>query len=129
MKTILRISILFFLLFASCKKSDDHQYILKFYGDAYEDIGYSVAVASDGYVIAGQVTDIIRKDKNIDNVLSNKNMAIIKTGWDGNIIWKKSLGGKYSDMGSKIYQNTDGSLICAGTFTDTTTVTPGQTDI
>jgi len=129
MKKTAFISFIFFVLFASCEKNTDQPYILKFYGDAYEDIGYSVTIVSDGYVIAGQFTDIKRKDNIIDNLLSNKNMAIIKVGWDGNVIWKVNTGGKYDDWGSKITQLADGSLICVGTFTDTTTATPVQTDV
>ena len=127
MKTILKIAIVSFFLFASCQKSVDQPYILKFYGDAYEDIGYSVSIVSDGYVIAGEVTTITRKNGNI--VSSAKDMGIYKTGWNGNVIWKIIAGGKYDDWGSKIYQLDDGSLICIGTSTDTTKSTPGLTDI
>ena len=120
----LLISILFF----SCEKTADKPYELKFYGDAYEDIGNSVLIASDGYVLAGTLSRIIRQDGNyIDSW--NYDMGIIKTRWDGNVVWKRSLGGKYTDTGSKIYQLEDGSLICTGTYTDTTKVVPGQTDV
>lgn len=129
MRKIPLIAFIILVLFTSCEKSTDHPYTLKFYGDAYEDIGNSVLIVSDGYLIAGQFTNIIRKDNIIDNELSNKNMAIIKVGWDGNVSWKVNTGGKYDDWGSKIYQLSDGSLICTGTFTDTTTTTPVQTDI
>jgi hypothetical protein len=120
MKTITKIAFLSLFLIVSCKKNTDQPYILKFYGDAFEDIGYSVTIVSDGYVIAGQVTDITRDGNFIAS--SNKNMGIIKTGWEGNLVWKVSAGGKRDDWGSKLYQNTDGSLICVGTKTDSTTV-------
>jgi hypothetical protein len=128
MKIISIILILMLILFTSCKKDVEKPYTLKFYGDAYEDIGYSVSALSDGYVFAGQLTKITRVNGN-NIVSSNKNMGIIKTGWNGNIIWKVSAGGKFNDWGSKIYQNDDGSLICVGTFSDTTTVTSAQTDV
>jgi hypothetical protein len=127
MKNLSKIFLLFFVFLASCTKSSDQSYTLKFYGEDYEDIGYSVAITSDGYVIAGELTDITRSGGLI--TASNKNMGIIKTGWGGNVTWKVSLGGKYDDHGTKIYQNTDGSLVCTGTFTDTTTLTPVQTDV
>jgi hypothetical protein len=122
--------ILFPVLFllGSCEKRSIEPYTLKFYGDAYEDIGYSISILNDGYVIAGQATVIERSDNNYITS-SNKNMCIIKTGWDGNVIWKIYAGGKFDDWGSKICQLSDGSVICAGTFTDTTTVTPINTDI
>jgi hypothetical protein len=116
------------LLFSSCEKRSVEPYTIKYYGDAYEDTGYSVSILNDGYVIAGQITDIERSDNNYISS-SNRNMGIIKTGWDGNVIWKISAGGKFDDWGSKICQLSDGSLICAGTFTDTTTATPVNTDI
>jgi hypothetical protein len=56
-------------------------------------------------------------------------MGIIKTEWNGNVVWKVSAGGKYDDLGSKINQLDDGSLICVGTFTDTMKTTAGPTDV
>ena len=127
MKNILKISFLFLIIFTSCQKISEQQYTLKFYGDAYEDIGYSVAILSDGYVIAGQVEELKRENSFITG--RNKNMVIIKTGWSGNVVWKVSTGGKFNDLGSKIYQNTDGSLICVGTYTDSLSVTTNVTDV
>lgn len=122
MRHIIKISIIALIFFASCEKiSDQQKYILKFYGDAYSDIGYSVTILPDGYVIAGQLTTS-QKDKNNKDVW-NTNMGIIKTGWEGNVAWKVSAGGKLSDWGSKIFQNADGSLLCVGTSTDTIALT------
>jgi hypothetical protein len=128
MKLILRLIVLLLIPFVSCEKTDDDKYTLKFYGDAYEDIGYSVSILNDGYVIAGQVTDI-KRQAGFGIVSSDKNMGIIKTGWDGNVLWKLSAGGKWNDWGSKIYQNSDGSLICVGTSTDSTAADGLTTDI
>jgi hypothetical protein len=127
MKTMLRIAILSLVFFASCKKSEDQLYTLKFYGDAYEDIGYSVTILSDGYVIAGQVENITRNGGII--TARTKDMGIIKTGWDGNEIWKVTAGGKLDDLGSKVLQLDDGSLVCTGTSTDSITATLVQTDV
>jgi hypothetical protein len=128
MKPLLRIIIICLLLFTSCEKVTDQDYLLKYYGASYEDIGYSVTIVKDGYVIAGQLEDVHR---NNDGYITsrNKNMGIIKTGWDGNEIWKVSIGGKNNDLGSKIYQNSDGSLVCVGTFTDTVFAASSQTDV
>lgn len=116
------IPLLLFLLLPACQKSGTESYTLKFYGDAREDIGYSVAIASDGYIIGGQLDVITRKDGILIDSLSNKQMAVIKTDWDGNVKWKVTEGEKYDDTGSKIYQLSDGSVICIGTLTDTTSV-------
>ena len=123
MKRIIIMPLLLLLLLPACKKNGTESYMLKFYGDAREDIGYSVAIASDGYIIGGQMDLIARKNGFLTDSLSNKEMAVIKTDWDGNVKWKVSAGGKYDDMGSKIYQLSDGSIICVGTLTDTLLVT------
>jgi len=128
MKKTALISFTLFMLLQSCEKNSERPYNFRLYGDAYQDIGYSVLTVSDGYVIAGQLTVIKRKDGNYIES-SNKNMGIIKVNWNGDVIWKVMAGGKYDDSGSKIYQLTDGSLICTGTLTDTTGTTPGPKDI
>jgi hypothetical protein len=124
MKKIVKAAFVFLILISSCTKVTDEPYTVKFFGDAFEDIGYSVSIASDGYVIAGQLTDI---DRSGTFITSNKNLGIIKTGWDGNAIWKLSLGKKWNDRGSKLLKNDDGSYICVGTYSDSVTVL--QTDI
>jgi hypothetical protein len=123
MKRKIIIPLLLILLLPACRKNSTESYTLKFYGDAREDIGYSVAIASDGYIIGGQMDLIARKNGFLIDSLSNKEMAIIKTDWNGNVKWKVTAGGKYDDMGSKIYQLSDGSIICVGTLTDTVLVT------
>lgn len=128
MKKTALISFILVMLLQACEKNTERPYNLRLYGDAYEDIGYSVLTVSDGYVIAGQLTLIKRKDGSYIES-SDKNMGIIKVNWNGDLVWKVSAGGKYDDLGSKIYQLTDGSLICVGTMTDTTHATPGTKDI
>jgi hypothetical protein len=116
------------LLLSACTKNTERSYNLRFYGDAYQDIGNSVLITSDGYVIAGQLTDIKRKNGNIIES-SDRNMGIVKVNWNGDVIWKVTTGGKFEDSASKIYQLADGSFICAGTFTDTTAALPGKKEI
>jgi hypothetical protein len=116
------IILLLFLLLSSCEKNQDkNDIILKFYGDAFEDIGYSVTAVTDGYVIAGQLTDIVRTNGNyIDS--SDIKMGIIKVGPDGIIIWKKSFGDRLSATGLKVLPLDDGSLICSGYAVDSVTL-------
>ena len=65
MKNLFRI-LLIFILLSSCEKSQDKTDItLKFYGDALEDIGYSVTIVENGYVIAGQFTEVARIGGNL----------------------------------------------------------------
>jgi hypothetical protein len=112
------------ILLASCQKSQDNNSILKFYGDASEDIGYSVAKADNGYVIGGQFTKVARTNGNIiDDKNSIKKLEIIKVGNDGNTIWKNSYGDRQPAVGSKILTLDDGSIICTGYVIDTLNLT------
>jgi hypothetical protein len=114
--------LLLLVVLSSCQKSQDYNdNILKFYGDVYEDIGYSVAKTDNGYVIGGQLTIVSRTGNyiNIDKSQNNKKLAIIKTGADGNVIWKKSFGDKLTGAGSKVIVLDDGSIVCTGYVTDT----------
>ncbi|MCX6326555.1 MAG: hypothetical protein NT144_07885 [Bacteroidia bacterium] len=114
--------LLLFILLSSCeKRQDENDILLKFYGDAYEDIGYSVAKVDNGYVIAGQLTAITRNGAN--NITgSSKKMGIIKTGSDGNVIWKNSFGDTLQAVGTKVLALDDGSIICTGYVTDQVTL-------
>lgn len=129
MKNNILLFIFVSLLAAGCEKEPGDDYTLKFYGDALEDIGYSVAIASDGYIIAGQYNKIVRDNGIINRELSNKDLAVIKTDWSGNVKWEVIAGGKYTDWGKKILQLSDGSMICIGTFTDSISATRMETDI
>lgn len=111
------VSVTFLLAIFSCQKESEDQYRIKFYGDAYEDIGYSIAVADNGYVIAGQMDEIQRSDGNYI-ASSNKNLCVLKTGWDGDLTWKVTAGSSSDDHGSKVCILSDGSYICTGTYTD-----------
>jgi len=113
--------ILLMILLVSCEKSIDPQRtFIKYFGDAYEDIGYSLAKTDDGYVIAGQLTEIQRDH---DNYItgSGKRLGIIRTGPDGNIIWQKFLGNRLSAAGSKVIYDA-GKIICTGYAIDSITL-------
>ncbi|MFN8211296.1 MAG: hypothetical protein U0T33_10095 [Bacteroidales bacterium] len=119
MKRINLAAVLILLVLASCQKNTEVPYELKFYGDTREDIGYSVAIATDGYIIAGQMEVMSRQNGYIDESKSNKELCVLKTDWGGNLIWQAVAGDAGADMGSKVYQLSDGSMICVGTYTDT----------
>ncbi|MGD0341531.1 MAG: hypothetical protein ABSA76_07480 [Bacteroidales bacterium] len=115
-----KLSILFILVFLSaCKRTTDNGEILKFYGDIKEDIGYSVAIASDGYFIGGQLTEITRNGNQV--LGSSPKPGIIKTGSDGNTIWEKYMGDRLEGSFSKVIVLSDGSAAAAGQVTDTVT--------
>lgn len=110
----------FLIIFlSSCEKNTekDNPTILKLYGDALEDIGYSIAKTSDGYFIGGQLTEVARLSENgtsrIETESSVKKMAIIKTDFNGQLLWKKTFGDATS-LGSKVIALPDGSAVCTG---------------
>jgi hypothetical protein len=120
MKRIYSLALVMILL-SSCNKTEDlNNNILKFYGDALEDIGYGVTLAEDGLVISGQLTQVSRPGSNyIDAKTSKDKMGLIKTGFDGNVFWQKSFGDKLPAVGTKAIVLDDGSVVCAGSVTDT----------
>jgi len=110
------------ILFSSCEKNHDNiEPILKLYGDAYEDIGYSIARDNNGYIIAGQFTGITRNENNFIEG-SRKQMAVIKTDAEGNTIWKRGLGDRSQAVGLKVITLEDGSIISTGYIIDTVTL-------
>jgi hypothetical protein len=117
---------LILIFFTACEKTGDNDStILKFYGDALEDIGTSITLAEDGYIICGQLTEITRSG---DNYIESsiKKPGVIKTGFDGNMVWQKFLGNNQPGSVSKVIVLENGSIVCAGQVTDTMTL---QTDI
>ena len=123
MKKIIAIIITLFLV-SSCRQSDDlTNNILKFYGDALEDVGYSIADAGDGIVIGGQITEVVRTSPDSINLrLSKTKMAIVKTDYNGTVIWQKGYGDQRPSVGKKAIVLDDGSIVCVGYVVDTVTL-------
>jgi hypothetical protein len=114
------------IFFTACEKTGDYiDTMLKFYGDTLENIGTSIAIADDGYIICGQLTEITRRDGNYIES-SIKRPGIIKTGFDGNMVWQKYLSDGLPGSVAKVIVLDDGSIVCAGQVTDTIT---SQSDI
>jgi hypothetical protein len=113
------------LLAAACDNDLQLPEILKYYGDAGEDAGYSLEAVDDGYYICGQLTEIIRESgPRITG--SRAKPALIRTDLSGNRIWKINLAGKLPGAGSKVIIMADGTAICTGHVDDTLSL---QTDI
>ncbi len=76
------------------------------YGGSRMDEGYSVCQTKDrGYIIAGR-TDSFGKGKD--------DVYLIKTDNNGNMVWRRTFGGKSSDQGNAVRQTVDGGYIVAG---------------
>jgi hypothetical protein len=108
-------------LLSSCERNSDiNDILIKFYGDAYEDIGYSVSETDNGYVITGQITRLTR-DGNY--ILSDTNkVAVIRTDYEGNSIGEPQIfGGKLPGSGTKVLTLEDGTIVAVGYVVDTVT--------
>ncbi len=88
------------------------------YGGAGTDVGLSMQRTEDGgYVIAGY-TDSFGA--------GNSDVYLLKTDSEGGLIWNKTYGGAYSDLGYSVQETSDGGYIIAG---ETTSFGEHATDI
>jgi hypothetical protein len=113
------IFILAMLFLTSCEKNPaENRPTLKLYGDALEDIGYSISMTENGYYLGGQITEVIRNKANyIKTDSSVGRMAVIKTDRNGNRIWERSFG-ENAAVGTKVLALQDGSVISTGYVLD-----------
>jgi hypothetical protein len=81
-------------------------------GGSGNDNARALEQTSDGgYIIAGNSET---SDGDIESNQGLKDLLISKINSNGNIEWKKSLGGSYHDGASSIKQTSDGGYIVAG---------------
>ncbi|HEX2920077.1 MAG TPA: hypothetical protein VHO50_02810 [Bacteroidales bacterium] len=109
-----KVMILLALLFlCSCERTaDSNDVFLKFFGDAFEDIGYCVAQTTDGYIVAGQFTKI---DSEMDYIKgSSKQFGVFKSSLDGKFEWDSYEGDTIEGIASKIICLDDGSAVAVG---------------
>ncbi|OYD17095.1 hypothetical protein CH333_01950 [candidate division WOR-3 bacterium JGI_Cruoil_03_44_89] len=78
----------------------------KTYGGSNADVGYSVQQTSDsGYIIAGYTKSFGE---------GREDVYLIKTDENGDVIWSKTYGGPYIDVGRSVQQTSDSGYIVAG---------------
>ncbi|MDQ7817989.1 MAG: T9SS type A sorting domain-containing protein [Melioribacteraceae bacterium] len=79
----------------------------KVFGSQYQDYAARVAVANDGFVIAG-TKDLEILPRTINDML------VIKTDFSGNEIWRSQFGGAESEGVGGLIVNSDGHYVIAG---------------
>jgi hypothetical protein len=79
----------------------------KTFGAQYQDYAGRIAVANDGFVIAG-TTDLVIIPRIINDML------VIKTDFSGNEVWKSQFGGEESESVGGLIVNSDGHYVIAG---------------
>jgi len=79
----------------------------KHYGRELDDKAYAIELFEDGFVLAGYTK----------NTGSTENDAlIIKTDFNGDTVWTKTIGGQYNDWGFGMDKTNDNGLILTGEF-------------
>jgi hypothetical protein len=79
----------------------------KTYGGAGDDIGAYVSQAADGgYIITGATS--------LSGTEAGRDLWLIKTDADGNMVWEKTYGGEAEDAGICVLQTPDGGYIVGG---------------
>ncbi|MBE0676642.1 MAG: hypothetical protein IH591_18450 [Bacteroidales bacterium] len=101
------------LMLAGCEKGSDNQLVIRLYGDALEDVAYSIAEADGDIVIAGQRSVITRRDGNYIESYE-KNAGLIKAGPAGLQKWQITPGGNQADNANKVFVLPSGDILITG---------------
>jgi hypothetical protein len=79
----------------------------KTFGGEGDDIGAYVSQTSDGgYIITGATSPT--------TIEADRDLWLIKTDGDGNVVWEKTYGGEAEDVGICVLQTPDGGYIVGG---------------
>ncbi len=84
----------------------------KCYGGSNHDGIATVHELEDGYIFAGSTNS---HDGDLNYNYGESDIWVVKTDFDGNIIWSKSYGGSKTEYASKIFLNENGGFVVFGT--------------
>jgi len=79
----------------------------KHYGGEFDDKVYAIELFEDGFVLGGYTHNA---------GTTERDALIIKTNFNGDTIWTKTIGGLYNDWGFGTDKTTDNGLIYVGEF-------------
>ena len=79
----------------------------KHYGGESDDKAYAIELFEDGFVLGGYT---------YNEGSTERDAFIIKTNFNGDTIWTKTIGGLYNDFGFDINKTNDNGLILTGEF-------------
>lgn len=82
----------------------------KAFGGIYQDRATQVVITSDGIVIGGTETLSIQTTTTQENT----DIFVIKTDFDGNLLWQSQFGGDQDEGTGEMIINSDGHFIIAG---------------
>jgi len=86
----------------------------KTYGGGNEDVLTSFKSTSDGGFIMGGHSYSPAEYEKTDSFLGNCDYWIVKIDANGNKLWDKTIGGKFSDYQTSVSQTSDGGYILGG---------------
>jgi hypothetical protein len=128
MRRLLLVSaLLLALIYTGCEKNTNREVVLKLYGDAFEDIAYSLALSEGDVILAGLRTVLTRRDGNYIET-SDSRMGVIRASSSGMQRWETTTGTGVTNQASRVIVLPGGEIIAAG-FTTRGTGTAAQTDI
>ncbi len=128
MRRLLLVSaLLLALIYTGCEKNTNREVVLKLYGDAFEDIAYSLALSEGDVILAGLRTVLTRRDGNYIET-SDSRMGVIRASSSGMQKWETTTGTGVTNQASRVIVLPGGEIIAAG-FTTIGTGTAAQTDI
>ena len=126
-RSILITALLLALLHSGCEKNTSTEVVLKIFGDAYEDIAYSISLSEGDVVLAGLRTVITRRDGNYIET-SDRKMGVIKASSAGMQKWEATPGTGVTSQASRVIVLPGGEIVAAG-LTTKGTGTTAESDI